>query len=147
MSPARFGEIAGEKNRLAAFGPPFERVFGAVFFRQFQIDALCGYLEHKNPCRPTGVVNMGVKILFHQFKRLAFKVAEMVLIDKPPGINFGPGRNRPEFLLLLIGQRFVNRLKIIVLVFAHRWCLEKLDVDDFQYIDFSRRWQAVLHFR
>jgi len=48
------------------------------------------------------------------------------LVQEPPGIDFGSGRNPAKFLLLLVSQRFVNRFKIIVLILAHRWCLSVL---------------------
>ena len=78
-----------------------ESVFGAIPFRQLQVDTLGGNFEHENPRRPTGVVNVGVEVFFHQFNRLSLEIAEMILILETPGSDLRPAGYVAKLLLLL----------------------------------------------
>jgi hypothetical protein len=110
------------KNQVVSIFDDPKGMFGAVFLCQFQVDTLCGNLEHENPCRPTGVVNVSIEILFHQFERPALEIAKMILVDESPSIDLCAFRNCSKFLLLLNRQRLVDGFEPVILIFAHTDC-------------------------
>ena len=75
--------------------------------------------EHQPPRAPVRQVAERIEVAFHQLLRFAAEVAVVVLVDKAGRRYLRAARQAPQFLLLLLGQRFVQRLELVVLVLAH----------------------------